>query len=276
PSAVPSSYRRNESFITLFTSWNTFPERFEVYNNTLLNWPLLQPSVNLILFTDDDVPDTYRLLGWTILPIKRKIKGYPVLKHLFLEAMQQRPFSKLYAFSNGDLLFTDSFVKTLVNVVNSSYLQQKPYMIVGRRMNTPNITKKEARSWENIARAAKWGELMNERWGIDYFITPPKYHWKDIPELQIGQNYYDNWLVYDARQMGYDVVDVTETLLAVHQNSLYPKDQVSMNNNLGYLTVSRGTIYNKGVVPCCAFYTFQKGNTITLGRKKVIPDYCKK
>ncbi|OWF44161.1 hypothetical protein KP79_PYT23260 [Mizuhopecten yessoensis] len=209
--------------MTLFTSWSTYPEAVEVYNNTLRNWPSLQPHANIILFTNDVLPDVTKQLGWMVLPLKRQIKGHPVLKQMFIEAMKLQPNSKLHGFANGDILFTNSFINSLLEIANSPLLVNKTYMVVGRRMSTPNVTRDEASSWETIGKAAERGTLMNKICGIDYFLTSPDYHWKDIPDVQIGRNYYDNWLVWDARRKGYEVIDATDTLLAVHQIRALPE-----------------------------------------------------
>ncbi|XP_021360765.1 uncharacterized protein LOC110455139 [Mizuhopecten yessoensis] len=267
-------YRKQPPLITMFTSWMTFPRRFKVYNCTLRNWPLLQPHVNIILFTNDKIPDKYKQLGWMVLPVRRQVKGHPVLKDMFIEAMQLQPDSKLYGFANGDILFTDSFIKSLQEITNSPLVVNRTYMVVGRRMDTPNVTLKEASSWKNMERAAKRGKLMNEWLGIDYFITSPSYHWKDIPEVQIGQKLYDNWLVRDARKMGHVVIDATSTLLAVHQNAPYPAHHGNMTQNLEYFNESYHTIYQQGVIACCRFHTMYTNHTIKIWRRKHIPGQC--
>ncbi|XP_033726090.1 uncharacterized protein LOC117321371 [Pecten maximus] len=264
--------RKQPALITLFTTWKTFPARYDVYNNTLRNWPRLLPHVNIIVFTDDHIPDKYKQLGWTVLPLKHQVKGHPILKHMFLEAIQLQPHSQLYGFANADLLFTDSLVESLRAVVSSPVLFKKTFLVVGRRMNTPNITREEASSWRNIAKASKRGNLMEDTRGIDYFITPPNYHWSHILDVQVGQNLYDNWLVWDAQKMGYPVIDVTNTLLAVHQDAPYPKQHGRMNQNLVLIKVPSSKLY-RGVVACCDLHTVHINRTIRLQRKK-LPKNC--
>ncbi|XP_069102420.1 uncharacterized protein [Argopecten irradians] len=259
--------------LTLFTTWTTTPERYDVYNNTLRNWPSLQPSINIIVFTNDVIPDKYKLLGWTIRPVKHQVNGHPVLKYMFLEAMEIQPMSKLYGFSNGDLLFTNSLIKTLHAVVNSPMLVNNTLMLVGQRMNTPDVSKEDAGSWKNITEASKRGTLMKNTLGIDYFITTPDYHWKYIPEVQVGQKLYDNWLVFDARRTGSDVIDVTRTLLAVHQDAPYPKHHGKMNHNRDLITENPRLLYNRGVVACSNLRTIKDGQNVRFKRPK-LPRHC--
>ncbi|XP_069134438.1 uncharacterized protein [Argopecten irradians] len=264
---------RNEApLITLFTSWRTFPDRYKVYNNTLRNWLTLQPHVRLLLFSDEHIPNKYKQLGWTVIPLKHQIKGHAVLKYMFLEAMELVQNSQLYGFSNGDLLFTRSLIDSLLAITTSPLLNNRTYMVVGRRMNTPNVTREEASSWENIVKASKRGQLMPATYGIDYFFTTPKYNWQSVPDVQIGRYYYDNWVVYDARRRGYKVIDATGSLLAVHQNAPYPKDRVAGDNNIGFINNTK--MLMKGVVPCCDFHTIYINRTAQLEKSKSIPMYC--
>ncbi|XP_069135178.1 uncharacterized protein [Argopecten irradians] len=261
--------------VTLFTSWRTFPKRYEVYNNTLRNWLTLQPHVKLLLFTNDKVSEKYKQLGWTVLPIKHQIKNFTVLKSMFLEAMELIPKSKLYGFSNGDLLFTGSFVDSLLAITKSPLLSNKTYMVVGRRLSTPKVTREEASSWENIQKASKRGKLMPDTYGIDYFITTPKYNWKNVPDLQIGRAFYDNWVVYDARRKGYSVIDATGSLLAVHQDSpFFPGSLSGRKNNFGYINNTRAKL-SKGVIRCCDHHTIYTNQTTRVEPSKKIPRYCR-
>ncbi|XP_060077060.1 uncharacterized protein LOC132556643 [Ylistrum balloti] len=266
--------RKKTPLITLFTSWDVYPESFTVFNNTLQNWPLLRPHVNIILFTNDVIPDKYKQLGWTVLPIKRQVKGHPILKHLFLEAMKHQPYSKLYGFSNGDLLFTESLIQSLRKIIVSPLVFNRTYMIVGQRMNTPNVTREEASSWANVEKAAERGEMKKTFMGIDYFLTSPQYHWKDIPEVQIGQKLYDTWLIWDGRRMGYNVIDASNTILAVHQNAPYPEKHGKMKNNLPYIKEPSQMLYRHGTLRCCEFYTLYINHTVKLRRRKKIPNHC--
>ncbi|XP_069134372.1 uncharacterized protein [Argopecten irradians] len=259
--------------ITLFTSWKTFPERYGVYNNTLRNWPSLRPYANIVLFTNDTIQDEYQQLGWTVLPLKRSIKGGAVLKYMFMEAMELYPNSKLFGFSNGDLLFTGSFIDTLQAITKSSSLVNKTYMVVGRRMDKTKITSEEARSWPSITKAGKRGTLMPPTYGIDYFITTPNYHWRNVPEVQIGRYYYDNWIVYDARRNGCVVIDATKSLLAVHQDAPKAKGILYLDNNYSYINNTKSKLM-KGVVPCSGYYTIQRGATTHLETSKTLPRFC--
>ncbi|XP_033727598.1 uncharacterized protein LOC117316930 [Pecten maximus] len=262
--------------ITLFSAWNTFPERYAVFNNTLRNWPSLQPHVKLYLFTNDFIPGLkeYEKLGWTVLSVLREIEGRAVIKDLFLRVMQLQPDSKLYALVNGDLLLTNSFLKNLHDLIKSPLLVDKTFFLTGRKLKIPNVTREEASSWENIERAAKRGVLDQPYLGIDYYITPPSYHWRLVPDLQFMRPHYDTWMIWDARRMGLVVIDATNTLLAPHQNAPYPKDTGAFDNNMKYIVASRSELGQKGAIWCCEFETALVNGTVTVQKRKHIPKQC--
>ncbi|XP_033727592.1 uncharacterized protein LOC117316925 [Pecten maximus] len=270
------SLKKQTPSITLFSAWKTFPERYAVFNNTLRNWPSLQPHVKLYLFTNDFIPGLkeYEKLGWTVLPVLREIEGHAVIKDLFRRVMQLQPDSKLYALVNGDLLLTNSFLKNLHDIIESPFLKDKTFFLTGRKLKIPNVTREEASSWENIERAAKRGVLDQPYLGIDYYITPPSYHWRLIPDLQFLRPHYDTWMIWDARRMGLVVIDATNTLLAPHQNAPHPKDPVANDNNMKYIVASRSELGEKGAIWCCEFETALVNGTVTVQRRNNIPKQC--
>jgi hypothetical protein len=56
---------------------------------------------------------------------------------------------------------------------------------------------------------------------IDYFVFTRGLYGPDIPPLVIGRVFWDNWLLWKARNSGAPVVDASEAVIAVHQNHDY-------------------------------------------------------
>ena len=208
----------NATLLTLFTTWQTSLEKTICHNNTVKNWNLLKPFVQPILFTNEnDLSTQVAAMGWTVLPVSKTGKGVPVLKNMYLDTIKVFN-STFYAYANGDILFTDTLIITLLTVLTSNLNKSKPLMMVGRRTNMDNVTAFEARDQLTITKAAEVRGTLFSPWGEDYFITMKNYPWKDIPDVIVGRRAYDNWLVLDARKRGY-VIDATETILAVHQTT---------------------------------------------------------
>ncbi|OWF55608.1 hypothetical protein KP79_PYT11298 [Mizuhopecten yessoensis] len=171
---------------------------------------------------------------WDILPIRKSGRGVPILKYMYRDVME-RYVSPLYAYSNGDILYSHSLIDTLKAVMNSSYLpNDKPIMIVGRRTNVQNVTSEEAISGKSVNKTANIRGKLFTVWGEDYFITSANYPWMSIPDVIIGRRAYDNWLVLNARKQNHVTIDATHTLLALHQTTEAGNSEGFNADNPGY------------------------------------------
>ena len=169
---------------------------------------------------ESSVIDECNQAGVTALPLSVvAADGIPVLKYMYRDVMNLFNTS-FYAFSNGDILFTETLIHTLAQIINSTTEDMsKPILIVGQRTNVENVTLDEGSDWENITRISKSRGKLFTGWAEDYFITPPSFLWTEVPEVVIGRRAYDNWLVYNSRKVKHNVIDATNTILAVHQTT---------------------------------------------------------
>lgn len=264
--AAKAAILNNETIplVTLFTTWPTNKEKFACHNNTISNWLSLKPFVQPILFTNEsDLKQRVLKKGWTVLPISKSGSGIPILKYMYLDAMKTFK-TKFYAYCNGDILFTDSLVLTLLSILNSTTVpKDKPMMIIGRRTNVKDVTVEESSTWKNLHKIGKSRGKIFTTFAEDYFITLPIYPWKDIPEVVIGRRAYDNWLVLNARKQGHTTVDGSNTILAVHQTTKsgnfegHSHKNGEYNHNLLRRLYKR-LHYGAGLTSCAQFYTNYK------------------
>ena len=210
--------------VTLFTSWVSTHEKYTCHNNTLYNWKSLKPYVQPILFSNErQLKLEAKRKGWIVMPIHASgtKQNVPILKVMFEVAMEISS-STFYAYANGDILFTDSLIHTLLDLAKSDMLTEddpKPILVVGRRTNVYNVTRQKAKTWSSIQNAVdKFGKLFKVD-AEDYFITTKYYPWYSIPDVVIGRPGYDNWLVWNSRRLKHWTIDATNTLLAVHQTT---------------------------------------------------------
>ena len=203
--------------LTVFTSWSKSDTTALVRNNTALNWRKFWPCLHPVLFTNDtELARNVQKLGWDSLPILHTEVNMPVLKHMYLTAMKLYQ-SPLYAFVNGDILFTQSLAETLMKILQSELYNRSAVLVVGRRTNLLNVTRMLATNEVDLTREAiKRGEMFTS-WGIDYFITSRSFPWGDMPDIVIGRIAYDNFLVVEANKRNVATIDATKTVLAVHQ-----------------------------------------------------------
>lgn len=117
---------------------------------------------------------------------------------------------------NGNILFTQSFLKTLVSVLHSDLYQNGTVLVVGRRTNVLNVTRETAIDLKNLMNAAVKNDSVITFTGLDYLITSKTFPWQDMPEVVIGRVSFDN-LVEESKKRKIAVIGATKTLLAVQQ-----------------------------------------------------------
>ncbi|XP_048752638.1 uncharacterized protein LOC125664123 [Ostrea edulis] len=268
----------NKTLLTLFTTWKVSTEKYTCHNNTVKNWNLLKPFVQPIMFTNEaDLSGRVASMGWKVLPISKTRKGVPVLKHMYLDTISVYN-STFYAYANGDILFTDTLLITLMAILNSSVNKSHPLMIIGRRTNVDNVTSTDAENQSTLIETTDARGSLFTAWGEDYFITMKNFPWKDIPEVIVGRRAYDNWLVLDARKRG-NVIDATETLLAVHQTTIQGNyeglkhQDKDYNHNL-LVKMYRHLHYAAGKTSCAEFITRYNVTDVPNIQRRKIDQEC--
>lgn len=216
---VCKRHYKQQSILTLFTTWVYEKEKFPVNNSTLFNWKML-PNVNLIVFSNSlEVKYYSEWAGFTVLPILVEAAGVPVLPAMFTAAIKQFK-SEFYGFANGDILFTRTLVDTLEHILCNlkKSRRQSGVLIVGRRYNVPasHVTVEVATSWNKLDLLSRTGSLFQSD-AEDYFITDTAYPWDTFLPVAIGRRAYDNWVVAFSRYSNITVIDASESILCLHQ-----------------------------------------------------------
>ena len=280
--ALKDKIINNESkpLLTLFTSWTDNSDKYLVHNLTVQNWLSLRPYIIPVIFTNEtEVADECRRMGWEVFPVRiAAADGIPVLKYMYQDVMGAFN-TTFYAYSNGDILYTESLVDTLVGIFNSHVDLQAPVMLVGKRTNVVNVTESEGSSFENLTAVAKSRGGLFTGFAEDYFITTRVYPWKDIAEVVIGRRAYDNWLVWYARKQKQVVIDATSTLLAVHQTTVagnyegHGHKNGEYNHNLLVRTYKR-IKYGAGLVDCAERHTKYEKDWSIIVASRAVPKHC--
>ncbi|KAL3855422.1 hypothetical protein ACJMK2_014633 [Sinanodonta woodiana] len=269
---------QNRHIITLFTSFQTendiASEKVLVYNNTLYNWQTFKPHVQLILFTNNtSVSEKVNYSHWNIFPVLfYSDSGIPTIKAMFKQAKELYN-TTWYGYFNGDILLTEDILKTLEYV--SSVLDQfsnASILIIGRRINVLNVTSEEVREINGIKESARSRGSLHSIYAEDYFITNTHFPWDKIPEFVIGRAGYDNWIVGHARcDLGAIVIDATETLTAVHQDTTKDETEdgfTSADARYNFELLQRlPRRFLQGLTTCAEWKTFR---TIKTGRIELV------
>lgn len=191
-----------------------------IQRNALRSWKLLHPDIEVILFGEDDgVAEICQELALRHEPaIECQEDGTKSLRSIFGRAQEIARYPVL-SYVNCDIVLTQDFLRALEAVSR----RQKEFLMVGRRWDldvTEPIEFSKSDWAETLVQRAKADGFQRLHYNIDYFAFPRNlYH--EIPDLMIGRNWWDQWLVWRASDQGAPVIDVSEVVCAVHQNHDY-------------------------------------------------------
>lgn len=210
-----------------FTTLKNVPRRRQVHMNTLKNWVKFLPRMQPVLFV---TPPTKHFvkpaleLGWQVYDVPRVNEyGTPYISNM-LDIIMNSSIgydSIFYGFSNGDILFDSSFQVTLEAIARDlTSLPNAPVLIVGQRTNYRILESHTGPLYEFyfIERLRARGELFNTD-AEDFFIFTRDYDTNIFRDLVIGRPAYDNFVVSASNFGGVTVIDVTETVTALHQTA---------------------------------------------------------
>ncbi len=207
--------------LTLFAIPKHFRGHFAVIQrNAILSWTRLDPRPEIFLFGDEEgTAEIAQELGLRHFPeVARNEFGTPLLDDLFRQA-EQHASTPLLGYVNGDIILTNDFCDAMERV-RAKYQR---FMMVGRRWDL---------DWDQPLKVSQdgWAESMRERAlaanvqrsgnYIDYFIYSRRLCDGLLP-LAIGRFSWDNYLLWRARSRGAELVDVSPSVVAIHQNHDY-------------------------------------------------------
>lgn len=205
-------------------------------------WLPIGPLPNHVMFTTmrsrnrsalDDTFDSNTVYAVSLLERTRLIRfdesdpsigknsyGLPVLRDMFIQAMQRYPSASTYTYFNSDLIFNVSFVATVDAVVYASrhkYISEQ-FLMIGERTNVEWRPHFKVTDFETILR--QHGTVFGTD-AIDYFTCSRKFwDWHKFPPFVVGRVAYDNFLVNLAMaklELGITVVDASKTSPVIHQ-----------------------------------------------------------
>ena len=140
--------------------------------------------------------------------------------------------TEVLVFVNSDIVLFDGVIaaaQTLESTLKKS-------VIVGRRLDVPYKVHINARNKLNLERNARKKGVLHGDYGLDYFIMKTEHLPTDFPEFLIGTWRWDNVLLALLVTQGFDILDGTSVITALHQgvNSAEEADH----------TLRVGSVYN--------------------------------
>ncbi|MDR2017473.1 MAG: hypothetical protein LBQ00_01105 [Syntrophobacterales bacterium] len=206
--------------LTIFSCPKPFRGHVDItQRNAIRSWLRLDPRPDVILMGNDEgVAGVALELGVRHIPdVECNEFGTPLLSSIFGKA-ENASSSRLMCYVNADIIFMQDFVKGIERVI-----AEKPKaLMVGRRWN---VDIKELiefdPGWQKslTSLVARKGKLY-PYFAIDYFVFPRNSLGR-LPPFAIGRPAWDNWVIYRACTSGMAVIDMTKTVMVVHENHDY-------------------------------------------------------
>ena len=208
-------------FLTIFTAPKSFtdPHIAIIQRNAILSWMHLSDEVEvLIIGGEAGIAEAAKEIGVKHLPeVRLNEWGTPLVSSIF-ELARQNSQAALLAYINADILVLPDFLEAAHHVE----AQCERFLILGQRWDltiSQEIVFKPG--WDVLLRekTLRRGKLHPPA-GSDYFIFPRQLL-TEMPDFAIGRAGWDNWTIYHARRLGWEVVSATPSVMVVHQNHNY-------------------------------------------------------
>ena len=248
--------------ITLFATPKHFSGNINTIQlNALRSWRALSHEIQIIIFGDSDGSKeaAEEIRAEYIANVKCSPQGTPLLSDMFRQADIKAKFPIL-TFINADIILP----KTFLSAVELSANLFNNFLMVGHRwdMDVEEFINFKTHSKQNIF----WKKVANSSIkhspsGIDYFVYR-KDQWKNLPNFIIGRPGYDNWLIWRARRNLIPVIDVSDEVVAVHQNHNYNYRNDTKYNSKSEGFFNRSIIKNRTLNILDCTYKLYEGNII--------------
>jgi hypothetical protein len=207
--------------LTIFTTPKPFRNHIDVIQrNALASWKSLWPSVEIIVFgAEEGAAKVCAEYGLRYEPkVETTHTGTKRIDWIFHRA-QEIASHEFLCYCNCDILLLSDFARAAERVMAG----HKKFLMVGRRWDTP-ITEPyrqfSPQAEAELLRMARNTGIQQPGYSVDYFLFT-KDLYAEMPPLVIGRVWWDHWLVWHARDLGADVIDVSSQVTAIHQNHDY-------------------------------------------------------
>lgn len=217
--------------ITFVAVPREFEGEFEyIQYNAIMSWLNLSVSKEIILVCDEGIEEYIKDERVKyVRELKYTKYAKPNLKSVF-STVKKYLKTDYVVFVNCDIIFLDDFSKTLKKIIEKL---QSNLFLVGRRTNVnikDKINFKNIHWWDEVYKLKEEGCIGNEL-SLDYFIFHRSFLDIDFPEFSIGGMYWDNWLLSEAFKKNLIIIDVTDSISALHQNHSY-RNNISVKDIL--------------------------------------------
>jgi len=210
-----------EAFITIFSAPKPFsdPHIATIQRNAIQSWLHLGEAVDVLLIGEEPgLEQVVKDYSLNYIPgVGRNESGTPLVSSLF-SAARNWAKSPHMAYVNADILLLPDFVEAAKQVAD----QVKDFLLIGQRwdLQVDHLLDFSDGWAQRLQTAVRNTGSLHLPAGSDYFIYP-RHLFNDIPDFAIGRAGWDNWMIYNAKQENWMVVDGTPSITVIHQNHDY-------------------------------------------------------
>jgi hypothetical protein len=205
--------------ITFFTIPKPFKgETAILQRNAIQSWLKLDPHVEVILYGDDEgIIETALEFGIKhISNIKKNDFGTPTLDFIFEQTKKNAQYDIL-CYVNTDIIILSDFISVVRQI------KLEIFLAIGERWNISIAEPIDFnnKKWESdLKKQLIYNGRSEGIMGIDFFLFPKNSPFHMLP-LAVGRRGWDNWLIYHARTLGTNVIDLSPSVKVIHQNHGY-------------------------------------------------------
>jgi len=208
------------SLLTIFSAPKPFldPKIDVIQRNAIGSWERLREVQVLLMGNEEGVETIARETGVIHVPdVATNAQGTPLISSMVSQA-RARGSGQLLCIINSDMVLMEDFVDTALRIRGL----RDEFVLLSRRWD---LDVDEHLSFENgwqeqlRAQVRQSGSLHRPA-GSDFFLFP-RGCYSHVPDFAVGRAGWDNWMIYQARQRSWPVVDATPSLMIVHQNHDY-------------------------------------------------------
>jgi hypothetical protein len=208
------------AFLTLFTSPKPFtdPHIAIIQRNAIGSWTRLPDVEVLLIGQERGLAEAAKELGVKHLPdVKCNPGGTPLISSMFRLA-REKSTSDLLCIINTDMILMSDFVEAAKQVQRHG----RKFILLSQRWDLDVTSLLDfSQGWEGRLRATVLNQgRLHRPAGSDFFLFPRDCY-TNIPDFAIGRAGWDNWMIYNARQEKWPVIDCTSSIMLVHQNHDY-------------------------------------------------------
>ncbi len=231
--------------LTIFTAPKPFtnPHIATIQQNAILSWLQLGQEVEILLIGHEkgmaEIASKYNIRQLT--DVARNDNGTPLVNSIF-DLARQGSASPLLTYVNADIMLLPDFM----GAANAVAYQASRFLVIGQRWDL-QLTSLwdfspgwDARLKEELSRHGR----LHRPAGSDYFLFPREL-FVDMPKFAIGRAGWDNWMIYQACQQRWSVIDGTSSITVIHQDHDYShlpggKPHYDLDESIENMTIAGG------------------------------------